>query len=48
MNDSGQASQWEDLRREARRLESDLEAKLSSFAKLCNMLTSTGTHLLAL
>lgn len=30
---------WEDLRREARKLEGDLDVKLSSYAKLCSLLS---------
>lgn len=37
-----QTRAYEDLRREARKLESDLEAKLSAFSKLTNRMDSAG------
>lgn len=37
-----QDSRWDDLRREARKLESDLDMKLSSYAKLGGMLAHGG------
>ncbi|CAI5483133.1 unnamed protein product [Closterium sp. Yama58-4] len=39
-DDSG--APWEELRREARKLEGDLDVKLSSYAKLCSMLSHSG------
>jgi hypothetical protein len=37
---------WEDLRREARKLEGDLDVKLSSYAKLGGMLAHGGKQIL--
>ncbi|GJP44845.1 hypothetical protein CLOM_g4253 [Closterium sp. NIES-68] len=39
-DDSG--APWEELRREARKLEGDLDVKLSSYAKLCSVLSHNG------
>jgi hypothetical protein len=43
-----QESGWEELRREARKIEGDLDVKLSSYAKLGARFTQGGTHFLVL
>lgn len=39
-----QESGWEELRREARKIEGDLDVKLNSYAKLGARFTQGGTH----
>lgn len=43
-----QESGWEELRREARKIEGDLDVKLSSYAKLGARFTQGGNHFLVL
>jgi len=38
-----QESGWEELRKEARKIEGDLDVKLSSYAKLGGRFTQTGS-----
>lgn len=39
-----QESGWEELRKEARKIEGDLDVKLSSYAKLGARFTQGGSH----
>ena len=43
-----QESGWEELRKEARKIEGDLDVKLSSYAKLGSRFTHPGTILFSL
>lgn len=43
-----QESGWEELRREARKIEGDLDVKLSSYAKLGARFTQGGSFLISL
>lgn len=43
-----QESGWEELRREARKIEGDLDVKLSSYAKLGARFTQGGSFLISI